>query len=71
LTAISETKVNIKIEEVPKITTTEVILKVLREIHAKIIEVSFKEKIIPKTFSSIIPRDIRSITDQDISPRTI
>jgi hypothetical protein len=63
LTAISETRVNIKVKEAPKTSTTEVIPKVLREIHAKTIEVFLKKEVIPKTFSNIAPRDIRSIID--------
>jgi hypothetical protein len=63
LTAISEARVNIKIEEAPKITTAEVIPKVLREVHAKTAEVSFRKEVISKTFSSITPRDARSATN--------
>jgi hypothetical protein len=63
LTAISKARINIKVEETPKIIIIEVIPKVLREIHAKTAEVSFRKKIIPKTLSSITPRDTRSITN--------
>jgi chorismate mutase len=70
LTVISEARVNIKVEEAPKIVIAEVIPKVLREVHAEAIEVSLRKKVIPKTFSSIAPRDARSITDQGIGPRT-
>jgi hypothetical protein len=71
LTAISEARINIKVEETPKITTAEVIPKVLREIYIKAIEISLRKEVIPKTLSSIVPRDIRSIIDQGIGPRTI
>jgi hypothetical protein len=70
LTVISEARVNIKVEETPKIIIAEVIPKVLREVHAETIEVSLRKKIIPKTFSNITPRDTRSIIDQGIGPRT-
>jgi hypothetical protein len=70
LTAISKTRVNIKVEETPKVITAEIIPKVLREIYAETVEVSFRKKVIPKTFSNIIPRDTRSITNQGIGPRT-
>jgi hypothetical protein len=63
LTAISKARVNIEIKEVPKATTTKIILKVLREIHAEIIEISFRKEVIPKTFSNIAPRDTRSAID--------
>jgi chorismate mutase len=63
LIAISKTRVNIKVEEAPKITTAEVIPKVLRKVHAEITEVSLKKEVIPKTFSNITPRDTRSITN--------
>jgi hypothetical protein len=69
LTAISEARINIEVEETPKAVTTEVILKVLREVYAETIEISLKE-VIPKTLSNIAPRDTRSGTDQGISPRT-
>jgi hypothetical protein len=36
----------------------------------KTIEVFLKKEVIPKTLSSIILRDTRSIIDQDIGPRT-
>jgi hypothetical protein len=71
LTAISEARVNIEVEEAPKAITTEIIPKVLKEIHAKAAEVSLREEVIPKTLNSIAPRDTRSITDQGIGPRTI
>jgi hypothetical protein len=71
LIIISEARVNIKIEEVPKTIITEIIPKVLREVYTKTIEISLREKVIPKTFSNIAPRDTGSITDQDIGPRTI
>jgi hypothetical protein len=70
LTVISEARVNIKIKETPKITTAEVIPKILREIHIKAIEVFLRKEVILKTLSNIAPRDIRSIIDQDIDPRT-
>jgi hypothetical protein len=35
------------------------------------VEVSLKKEVIPKTFSSITPRDAGSIIDQGIGPRTI
>jgi hypothetical protein len=63
LIVISETRVNIEVEEAPKIVTTEVILKVLREVYMKTAEVSLKKKVILKTFSNITPRDTRSITN--------
>jgi hypothetical protein len=71
LTAISEARINIEVEETPKIATTEVIPKILKEVHMEIIEVSLREEVIPKTLSNIILRDTRSITNQDIGPRTI
>jgi hypothetical protein len=70
LTVISEARVNIEVEEAPKITTAEVIPKVLREIHAEVMEVSFREEVIPKTLSNIAPRDAGSTIDQGISLRT-
>jgi hypothetical protein len=70
LTVISKRRINIKVEESLKIATTEVIPKVLREIHTETAEISFKKKVIPKTLSSIAPRDIGSITDQDIGLKT-
>jgi hypothetical protein len=70
LIIISEARINIEVEESPKIITTEVIPKVLREVHVETIEVSLKKKIIPKTFSSITLRDTGSIIDQGIGPRT-
>jgi hypothetical protein len=63
LTVISETRVNIEVEEAPKIVTTEVIPKVLKEVHAKTMEVSLRKEVIPKTLSSITPRDAGSATD--------
>jgi hypothetical protein len=63
LIVISKARVNIKVEEVPKIIITEVIPKILKEIHIEVIEVSFRKKVIPKTLSSITPRDTRSIID--------
>jgi hypothetical protein len=60
LTVISEAKVNIKIKESPKIIIAEVIPKILKEIYAETIEVSLRKKVIPKTLSSITPRDTRS-----------
>jgi hypothetical protein len=63
LTVISKARVNIEVEETLKIITAEVILKVLREIHAKTAEIFFRKEVIPKTLSSIAPRDIRSIID--------
>jgi hypothetical protein len=71
LTVISEARVNIEVEETPKVITAEVIPKVLREVHAETIEISLREKVIPKTLSSITLRDTRSIIDQGIGPRTI
>jgi hypothetical protein len=70
LTAISKARVNIEVKEVPKVATAEVILKILREVHAEAAEVSFRKKVIPKTLSNITPRDTRSITNQGISLRT-
>jgi hypothetical protein len=70
LTAISKTRVNIKVEETPKTATAEVIPKVLREIHAETTEVSFRKEVIPKTLSSIVLRDTRSAIDQGIGLRT-
>jgi hypothetical protein len=63
LTAISETRVNIEIKEVPKAVTAEVIPKVLREVYIETTEVSLREEVIPKTLSSIALRDTRSIID--------
>jgi hypothetical protein len=63
LTAISETRVNIEVEEAPKAVIAEVIPKVLREIHTETTEVFLKEEVIPKTLSSITPRDTGSTTD--------
>jgi hypothetical protein len=70
LTVISETRVNIEVEETPKIAIVEIIPKVLKKIHAETTEVSLRKKVIPKTLSNIILRDARSATDQDIGPRT-
>jgi hypothetical protein len=70
LIAISEARVNIEVEETPKVVIAEIIPKVLREVHAETIEVSFRKKVIPKTLSSIAPRDTRSATNQGIGPRT-
>jgi hypothetical protein len=70
LTAISETRVNIEVEEIPKITIAEIIPKVLKKIHAETAEISLRKKVIPKTLSSIILRDAGSAIDQGISPRT-
>jgi hypothetical protein len=70
LTAISKARVNIEIKEAPKITTAEVIPKILRKVYTEAAEVSLREKVIPKTLSNITPRDTRSITDQGIGPRT-
>jgi hypothetical protein len=70
LTAISETRINIKIKKTPKVITAKIIHKILRVVHAETIEVSFKKEVIPKTLSNIIPRDTRSVTNQDIGPRT-
>jgi hypothetical protein len=55
----------------PKANTTEVIPKILKEVHAEAAEVSFRKKIIPKTLSSIAPRDARSTTNQGVGLRTI
>jgi hypothetical protein len=63
LIIISEARINIEVEKTPKIITAEVIPKVLREIHAETTEVSLREEVIPKTFSSIAPRDARSTID--------
>jgi hypothetical protein len=41
----------------------EIILKVLKEIYTEIIKVSFRKEVIPKTLSSIAPRDTGSIID--------
>jgi ribosome-interacting GTPase 1 len=71
LTAISEARVNIEIEEALKAVTAEVIPKVLKEVHVEAAEVSLREEVIPKTLSSIAPRDTGSATDQGIGPRTI
>ena len=60
---ISEARVNIKIKEAPKIITAKVIPKILREVHVETMEVSLRKEVIPKTFSSIALRDIRSIID--------
>jgi hypothetical protein len=70
LTVISETRINIKVEETPKIIITEVIPKVLKKIHAETTEISFRKKVIPKTLSNIILRDTRSVINQGISLRT-
>jgi hypothetical protein len=70
LIIISKTRINIEIKKTLKTNIAEVIPKVLKEIHAETIEVSFREKVIPKIFSNIILRDTRSITDQGISPKT-
>jgi hypothetical protein len=61
LTAISKARVNIEVEEAPKIIIIKVIFKVLREIHIETIEVFFRKKVIPKTLSNIAPRDARSV----------
>jgi hypothetical protein len=63
LTAISGARVNIEVKKVPKTTTAEVIPKVLKEIYTKAMEVSLRKKVIPKTLSSIIPRDTGSVID--------
>jgi hypothetical protein len=63
LIVISETRINIKVEETPKITIVEVIPKVLKEIHMETTEVSFREEVILKTLSNIALRDTRSIID--------
>jgi hypothetical protein len=63
LTAISKARVNIEVEEAPKVAIAEVIPKVLREIHTETIEISFREEVIPKTLNSIAPRDTRSAID--------
>jgi hypothetical protein len=60
LTAISKTRINIEVEETPKITTAKIIPKILKEIHMEITEVSFRKEVIPKTFSNITLRDTRS-----------
>jgi hypothetical protein len=70
LTAISEARVNIEVEEALKAIIAEVIPKILKEIHTEIAEVFLKEKVIPKTLSNIAPRDTRSIINQGIGPRT-
>jgi hypothetical protein len=70
LTAISEARVNIEVEETPKITTAEVIPKVLKEIYTEAAEVSLREKVIPKTLSNIALRDTGSATNKGIGPRT-
>jgi hypothetical protein len=69
LVVIFEARVNIKVEESLKITIAEVIPKVLREIYIETIEVSLRKEVIPKTLSSSILRDIRSVIDQGIGPR--
>jgi hypothetical protein len=61
LTVISEARVNIEVEEAPKIIITKVIPKVLREVYVKITKVFLKEKVIPKTLSNITPRDAGSV----------
>jgi hypothetical protein len=61
LTAISKARVNIEVEEAPKIIIIKVIFKVLREIHIETIEVFFRKKVIPKTLSNIALRDARSV----------
>jgi hypothetical protein len=63
LTAISKARVNIEVEETLKIIIAEIIPKILKEVYTKVIEVFFRKEVIPKTFSSIAPRDTRSITD--------
>jgi hypothetical protein len=63
LTAISEARVNIEVEEALKATIAEVIPKILKEIYTEIAEVFLKEKVIPKTLSNIALRDTRSIID--------
>jgi hypothetical protein len=70
LTVISKARVNIEVEEAPKVTIAEINPKVLREIYTEITEVSFRKKVIPKTLNSIAPRDAGSIINQDIGPRT-
>jgi hypothetical protein len=60
LIVISKARVNIEVEETPKIITIEVIPKVLKEVHAKTAEISLRKEIIPKTFSNIALRDARS-----------
>jgi hypothetical protein len=63
LIVISKARINIKVKEAPKTIIIEVIPKVLKEIHIETIEVFFRKKVIPKTFSNIIPRDTGSIID--------
>jgi hypothetical protein len=63
LTIISEARVNIKVKKTPKTNIIEVIPKVLREIYTKTTEVFLRKEVIPKTLSSIAPRDTRSIID--------
>jgi hypothetical protein len=61
LTAISEARINIEVEEAPKAVITEVIPKVLREVYIETTEVSLREKVIPKTLNNITLRNTRSI----------
>jgi hypothetical protein len=70
LTVISEVRVNIKVKEALKVITTEIIPKILREIHAETTEVSLRKEVIPKTFNNIALRDTRFIIDQGVGPRT-
>jgi hypothetical protein len=71
LIVISKARVNIEVEEAPKIVTAEVISKVLREIYIETTEISFRKEVIPKTFNSITLRDTGFVTDQGIGPRSI
>jgi hypothetical protein len=63
LIIISKARINIEVKETPKIIITEIITKILSEIHTETIEVSFRKKVIPKTLSSITLKDTRSITN--------
>jgi hypothetical protein len=69
LTAISKARINIEVEETPKITIAKIIPKVLKEIHIETAEVSLRKEVIPKTLSSIAPRDIRFTINQDVGLR--
>jgi hypothetical protein len=71
LIAISEARVNIEVEETPKVVIAEIIPKILREVHAETAEVSLRKEVIPKTLSNIALRDAGSTTDQGVGPRTI
>jgi hypothetical protein len=63
LTAISKARINIEVEETPKIITAEIIPKVLKEVYIKTAEVFLRKEVIPKTLRNIVRRDTRSTID--------